>query len=832
MPGAATTLRYLAPSAVTRAEGGPTRLSLSTAGGAEANPRFFESKLAAPREAGLLLLSLSDVIETRFWNPYDPVAVMDPVVTSNDGVLRFEGFSGCCGGYARVDFLPDAFQDAVPGRGTTNVDFHPAMRARLATLRDAEPARLAVGLDGVEVEAGGDAAFEKKVTLPPRWIKSFGEVQAHQPGLVEAARVKPQQAAAFLRGLPSSASAMKRPAFAHPVSGGGLRLSMREVPGAIPLHGPHRLASLKPLLPLAKGLVVSVDPANGTTAWRLDTRTARYTLLLTPDLYRAFSGEGQLLAGLAAAGGEPPRLAAVAAELHWQPRVDPAAVAARIGGTVAEVEAALAVLGARGKVGYDAAEAAYFHRELPFALEKAESQQPRLKAARALLAAGGVEERDPRPPWRVFAVDGTRVTHEVRLSEEEARCTCRWWVKHGGKRGRASTCWRRGWRPGRGEARDGGAARCRRRRRPWMCGGGAAPLSEKERGPLAERAWDRLRALKKRENAGRFPGERALLAADLAVLGTAGIKRTRSLALWLGPTIAREPTLLDEAVEAIAQVLRDRRPPWVSAWVAHRNHRRDLRDRADLLLRLGRTGLYEPERSAAGATLLLEVLRCEWGGTVPLIQETLFRKNASLFFEFDSRVFEGLDPTSGSAHAFASAFVELPTAGGMTRGELLDATLAGLARPLRPTTLTGFHRFLGVLEPTAAERADRADAYLSLLGHREAAVVGFALGEAKRLLEENAAEPGFLLSLLPAALAHDGKTMGKRALALAVTLARRAPALRPGVAAVLAEALTHPQQDVASAAASALLILGMTLQKVSRTSSPKPRPCTRGSSAC
>ena len=54
----------------------------------------------------------------------DHISLADPVVTCSDDRLRFEGFSGCCGAYARVDFLPSAITGDVFGRGTTNVDFN------------------------------------------------------------------------------------------------------------------------------------------------------------------------------------------------------------------------------------------------------------------------------------------------------------------------------------------------------------------------------------------------------------------------------------------------------------------------------------------------------------------------------------------------------------------------------------------------------------------------------------------------------------------------------------------------------------------------------------
>jgi hypothetical protein len=95
------------------------------------------------------------------------------------------------------------------------------------------------------------------------------------------------------------------------------------------------------------------------------------------------------------------------------------------------------VLGARGLVGYDLAEQAYFHRELPFDLEKLEALQPRLLDARKLVGSGGVRiERNDATTGQVEAtVRGTEVEHLVRLGPDGERCTCPWYAKHRNERG-------------------------------------------------------------------------------------------------------------------------------------------------------------------------------------------------------------------------------------------------------------------------------------------------------------------------------------------------------------------------------------------------------------
>jgi hypothetical protein len=57
--------------------------------------------------------------------------------------------------------------------------------------------------------------------------------------------------------------------------------------------------------------------------------------------------------------------------LTWEPTIDVEELAGR-------VRAALARLGTAGQVGYDVAEAAYFHRALPYDAARVQRQNPGL----------------------------------------------------------------------------------------------------------------------------------------------------------------------------------------------------------------------------------------------------------------------------------------------------------------------------------------------------------------------------------------------------------------------------------------------------------------------
>ena len=117
----------------------------------------------------------------------------------------------------------------------------------------------------------------------------------------------------------------------------------------------------------------------------------------------------------------------VEGDLAWQPALNVRALAAGAGTDTAAVRTVLEVVAARGRAGYDLAEEAYFHRDLPYALERVDELHPRLRDARKLLADGQVE-RVGEHEFRVR-------DNAVRLDTEPPRCTCLWWARHAGERG-------------------------------------------------------------------------------------------------------------------------------------------------------------------------------------------------------------------------------------------------------------------------------------------------------------------------------------------------------------------------------------------------------------
>lgn len=431
-------LKYPFPSYLTDV-GRTRKLCLATfRDGRESTPFFFEGKLLKPKRTAEMLRSIMMVVQSRFHIPAAMLsrilAESDPVVTCNDDLLRFEGFSACCGVYVRTDLLPAAFHGKVHGRGTTNVDFNPPMLSALARIKSGDDVSLAVGADKVVLKQMANEVVEKKVTLPIRWMKGFVEVQAVQSRMQHVHQVNGIQAFRFLRSLPR-VKTHRRATFVT-AAGSGLRLSQVETSGAVRVGGLERLRVLESLARKAEQLDVYADPLTGASGWVLSFSDCLFHLVISPEVWRGFSGEGQALDSLTAANkADVPR---VRARLKWQSVIDRSSVAKSTGLSDAAVDAALNTLGTRGLVGFDLQAQSWFHREMPFDVSQVEKLQPRLIAARKLLDEQKVRLHDRTQSAADVRVQSSDVEHRVTVDtrdEVSYKCTCPWFNKHKNERG-------------------------------------------------------------------------------------------------------------------------------------------------------------------------------------------------------------------------------------------------------------------------------------------------------------------------------------------------------------------------------------------------------------
>jgi hypothetical protein len=364
---------------------GTLDLRLATSGGPVEHPYFFDGFVERAELVASALLVVARVARTRFYTPPGMLAAIlraaDPIVTSDGDRLRFESFSACCGVYCRLDLLPEGLDRRPRGSGTTNVDYNAPMRDALSGIGGLDPMHLAVGADEMRVTTLDTSAVERRVPLPARWVRSLAELHVIARAMIPAADYTGVQVRRFLQAQPRGTQ--RGVLFAVP-GPGGPRLATRLAPGGVGVAGLERLRVIEPLL--RHTATVRTFGLDTGSAWLLELPGARLTVMLSPSVSRAFSGEGGLLddAGLAAAG----------------------------------------------RAGFDLADGTSFERALPLDALVLQADQPRMRDAVALVEAGAVTLEADR------AVVYSRNTgYVVRQAAGGERCTCTWFATHGLGRG-------------------------------------------------------------------------------------------------------------------------------------------------------------------------------------------------------------------------------------------------------------------------------------------------------------------------------------------------------------------------------------------------------------
>lgn len=394
-------------------------------------PYFFDSAIHQPAIVADALQCLGLIVRTHFFERKS--GMLDPVVTCGQDRLRFEGFSGCCGVYIQCGFDPSAFTSTIDGRGTTNVDFNQPFVHALAKLRFANAATLSVGTDRVTLGVEDTCITERKVKLPLRWLRSFCEVQTYLQAAEHRVQLPASELLKFIRSLPRSAGRQAGTLWATP-AGNTLRLTTRPDASSLPIAGTERWRALEPVLRVACDKV-QLWRNQDVVACQINLPGCQFIATFSPDIYRGFSGEGQVLESLSGSDWAN-ALDQVRARLNWQGTLVPDKLATELKLPEHEVRGAMSALATRGLLGFDVSQQSWFHRELPFQANLVESLHPRLQNARKLVEQSAVRLHQQLGPNDFeYIVQGSDVEHLVRLSESGDRCTCTWFTKHQNSRG-------------------------------------------------------------------------------------------------------------------------------------------------------------------------------------------------------------------------------------------------------------------------------------------------------------------------------------------------------------------------------------------------------------
>ncbi|WP_141014320.1 SWIM zinc finger family protein [Nocardioides sambongensis] len=431
-----------------REHAGTSRLALATAlgvtpDGVVNNPMFFSGFPDRPDVLAAGLLAVADVAGSRYADVglSQRVASLDPVVTAGGDILRFESFSTCNGVHARLDVLAEGLATSTVGFGTTNVDINPPLRAALARTSRTEALHLSVGHGGLTASTPGASHVERKVSLPDRWVRGLAEVPTISASMSHRGTVRGPAIRKLLGALPRVAPPGP---FLHLVPApGSWRIATHGSERSIPLPGATRLRGSERVTRYARQLDVYSSPT-GTTAWVFELPSSRLTLVLSPEPYRAFSGEGGLLMWLKDPSAETCGLELLP-HLGWGHIIDPGRLADVSGMSPSEVTTSLAWLAASGRLGYDLSANAWFHRALPVDVAAVLRRNPRLLSAQRLLEQDKVSQIEPGT-WLVAR--SSNATYQVRADRAAGKpsealefsrptlvCRCPWEEKHHGTRG-------------------------------------------------------------------------------------------------------------------------------------------------------------------------------------------------------------------------------------------------------------------------------------------------------------------------------------------------------------------------------------------------------------
>ena len=393
---------------------------------------FFWGKLTNPYITARCLLTLSNVVKSSFnLSPFQMAMLKDPIVTAGNERIRFEAFSHCAGVYARVDVLPDGHDGEFLENGTTNVDFNEPMLNALAKVRKNEKVVLSVGKKEVSLSKNGQKIVERKVPLPTKWIKGLTTVQLFLADSEATFKCNRIQALQLFRSIPKGK--IKNDYYLV-MRGNRPQFSPVKTQNGICIGGLHRLRLLEPLVTLADHLQVFAHPTDQSSTWQLYFGAVRFTLSLSRDFWRGFSGEGAALESLVADVPNSwiqhfdnysyanqafnPTMMAIEEDLDFQ-----------------QIENLTGQLSAMGLLGYDLDENSFFYRRLPFKLNRILSLNPRLKNAEKLITDGKVQILSNQDDRVEAKVAGTGVHHMVLLEGERQRCTCTWFSQYQGERG-------------------------------------------------------------------------------------------------------------------------------------------------------------------------------------------------------------------------------------------------------------------------------------------------------------------------------------------------------------------------------------------------------------
>lgn len=405
--------------------------------GIDNHPNFLRGFVEYPQVPARGLLVLTEVTSTRYYN-YAPVPYRDPILSAQGDRLRAECFSACNGVYARLDLFQSGFHGQI-SFGTTNVDIGAELRASLTRVKQKDRLHINIGGDGFTVARISadtvksirleEKVNERPVQMPDRWVQALGNAGQIHRTMKPVFTLTSAGSQAFVMSLPT-ATGKNQGGWLLP-SGIGVTLSPRPSFGAVYVSGLHRLSSLKRIMTNISSMTFygPVDGEGGPFMVEVELPCARLTLSLTAEAWHGYSGEGALLNSLAKQEVLEDA-ESISSVLGFEAIIDEMQMAHRWNMNESQIQAALALLAVSGKLGFDAHDQAYYHRELPDDSTRVLKDNPRLIAAQKLV------DKVTNIGESKYMVSSKDWNYRVHFpSRKEAKCTCAWYLNHQNKRG-------------------------------------------------------------------------------------------------------------------------------------------------------------------------------------------------------------------------------------------------------------------------------------------------------------------------------------------------------------------------------------------------------------
>ena len=311
--------------------------------------------------------------------------VLDPVVSVHPDATLFEVFSRDESSYGCVR-VPTKNLDVVGAvsYGTTNVDYSQALADEMARVRDYRGAWLGVGQEGISVQTTAGARVEKKIDLPPSWVRGFLQVQSASALATTELSLSGTTVAEILRLLnarredqgprslkfglvPGELPTIEIEPWGTQVRETHFRYEGKDA-RAVRIWGRRRLSVLSELLPYAREVEVRLLGDGLPSFWALELEGHRFELGLSGWTTNDWSAAARFDA-LASSGNVSAELAATAArELESNLVLTAIQLAEVSDANRARATSALQQLCSEGRAMWDPVISAYRWRQLlPFA---------------------------------------------------------------------------------------------------------------------------------------------------------------------------------------------------------------------------------------------------------------------------------------------------------------------------------------------------------------------------------------------------------------------------------------------------------------------------------